>query len=425
MNPTTTGGWVEALGKETTDDVVYSIYSSQPANHATGYIRKNSVFSEAGASGPLTANTWTHVATTYDGATLRFYVNGTQVGSSAATGPIDSSSGVFRIGGNSIFGEHFDGRIDEVRVYNRALSATQINTDLNAAVVNGTQPPPTTQPPVTTTTGAPTTTTTSPTTPPGTMPGTRDAYLWPFAANSWVNTPVAASATYGSGPFSSANINAESWSVNTGLAGDGTGPGGGSDAHVCLWNAAKTRISDDWNFSAYVVDVDARGSAYNAGTLAVRVPACAGLIRKEELDRNQIPHALALVVDQYSLSNNLKWPANAIDSDTSKHTAGGLWYGALYAIPPSVNVASLGLSAGGLTMAHALQDYGAVIVDQGANNSFYAEGRTAGTSGLAGARADVARLMSYLREITNSTASTPGGGAVGSARRALLAPAFG
>ena len=46
---------------------------------------------------------------------------------------------------------------------------------------------------------------------PQTTPGTRNAYLWPFAANSWVNTPVATTATYGSAaPFSYANINAES-----------------------------------------------------------------------------------------------------------------------------------------------------------------------------------------------------------------------
>jgi hypothetical protein len=82
------------------------------------------------------------------------------------------------------------------------------------------------------------------------------------------------------------------------------------------------------------------------------------------------------------------------------------------------------LTAGGLAFAHALQDYGAVIADQGANNAFIAEGRTAGTSGLEGARADVAGLMHLLREVTNSTAATPGGGAVGSTRRAPLAPAF-
>ena len=114
LNPTTSTGWVDAFGKETTDDVVYAMYSSQPANHPTGYIRKGGVFSEASALSPLTLNSWTHVATTYDGATLRFYVNGIQTGSSAATGAIDTSSGVLRIGGNSIFGEYFNGLIDEV-----------------------------------------------------------------------------------------------------------------------------------------------------------------------------------------------------------------------------------------------------------------------------------------------------------------------
>ena len=144
LNPTTSTGWLDAFGKETTDDVVYAIYSSQPANHPTGYIRKGGVFSEASALSPLTLNSWTHVATTYDGATLRFYVNGIQTGSSAATGAIDTSSGVLRIGGNSIFGEYFNGLIDEVRIYNRALTAAQITTDMNTAVapaVTDTQPP--------------------------------------------------------------------------------------------------------------------------------------------------------------------------------------------------------------------------------------------------------------------------------------------
>jgi hypothetical protein len=39
-----------------------------------------------------------------------------------------------RIGGNSIWGEHFQGRIDEIRIYNRALSAVEIQTDMNAAI---------------------------------------------------------------------------------------------------------------------------------------------------------------------------------------------------------------------------------------------------------------------------------------------------
>ncbi len=134
LNPTTSTGWVDAFGKETTDDVVYSIYSSTPANAPTGYIRKGGVFSQAGTTSPLALNDWTHLATTYDGANLKFYVNGTLISTIAATGAIDTSTGVLRIGGNSIFGEYFKGLIDEVRIYNRALSAAEITTDMNTPI---------------------------------------------------------------------------------------------------------------------------------------------------------------------------------------------------------------------------------------------------------------------------------------------------
>ena len=67
-------------------------------------------------------NAWTHVALTYDGAKLRLYVNGTQVATTAASGAVQSSSSPLWIGGNQPYGEYFQGLIDEVRVYNRALT---------------------------------------------------------------------------------------------------------------------------------------------------------------------------------------------------------------------------------------------------------------------------------------------------------------
>jgi PKD repeat protein len=82
----------------------------------------------------LAANTWTHLATTYDGATLRLYVNGVQVSSVAQTGNILTSTNPLEIGGDSIYGQFFRGTIDEVRVYNRALSPSQIRDDMNASV---------------------------------------------------------------------------------------------------------------------------------------------------------------------------------------------------------------------------------------------------------------------------------------------------
>ncbi len=80
----------------------------------------------------LPLNTWSHLAATYDGATMRLYVNGVQVASAAQTGPIANSSQPLTIGSN------WSGLIDEVRIYNRALSAGQILTDMNTAV----DPPP-------------------------------------------------------------------------------------------------------------------------------------------------------------------------------------------------------------------------------------------------------------------------------------------
>ena len=82
----------------------------------------------------LAANTWTHLAVTYDGATLRLYVNGAQVSSGARTGNLATSANPLQIGGDSLYGQYFKGIIDEVRVYNVALTPTQIQADMNTSV---------------------------------------------------------------------------------------------------------------------------------------------------------------------------------------------------------------------------------------------------------------------------------------------------
>ena len=74
---------------------------------------------------------WSDVAVTYDGAMLRLYVDGRQVSSRAATGTLQISRDPLWIGGNQPYGEYFNGLIDETRVYNRALTAGEIQTDMN------------------------------------------------------------------------------------------------------------------------------------------------------------------------------------------------------------------------------------------------------------------------------------------------------
>jgi hypothetical protein len=82
----------------------------------------------------LAVSTWSHLALTYDGSTLRLYINGTQVKSVARTGAIETNSNPVSIGGNSAYGEYFLGRIDDVRIYNRALTPAELQADMNTPV---------------------------------------------------------------------------------------------------------------------------------------------------------------------------------------------------------------------------------------------------------------------------------------------------
>jgi beta-lactam-binding protein with PASTA domain len=150
VNPTLMSGWECILMKERgivgEGLLSYALYAHDGAPLSlgqpvpAGYVRVNPVLSTTDravrGTAALPLNTWTHLATTYDGANQRFYVNGVLVGTTPGTGGIVVSNGAIRIGGNaSSTGEFFQGLIDEVRVYNRALSAAEIVTDMNTAIV--------------------------------------------------------------------------------------------------------------------------------------------------------------------------------------------------------------------------------------------------------------------------------------------------
>lgn len=75
----------------------------------------------------LQANTWYHLALTYDGTTARAYLNGVEEDTSAVGAVTDS--GTEHVSAGSAGGgtsEYSEGTIDDVRVYNRALSAEEI-----------------------------------------------------------------------------------------------------------------------------------------------------------------------------------------------------------------------------------------------------------------------------------------------------------
>jgi subtilisin-like proprotein convertase family protein len=141
----TTGMTLEAWVRPTTvssvwRDVIYKgddNYFLEATSTSGGVPAMGGTFSTSSLYGPtaLTVDTWAHLAATYDGATMRLYVNGTQVASQPQTGAMATSTNSLQIGGDDIYGQHFSGTIDEVRIYNRALTATEIQGDMNTPIV--------------------------------------------------------------------------------------------------------------------------------------------------------------------------------------------------------------------------------------------------------------------------------------------------
>ncbi len=97
--------WRAVVGKDT--DRYYlmaSGSSSTPTVGSTWVSGNHNLF----AAGALPINAWTHLAATYDGATVRLYANGVQVASRLETTALTTSTGALTLGHN-VYGERFTG----------------------------------------------------------------------------------------------------------------------------------------------------------------------------------------------------------------------------------------------------------------------------------------------------------------------------
>lgn len=83
---------------------------------------QRSVFSKAARP----YNQWEFLVMVYDGARLKMYINGVEENTLSVSGAIGYSSMGFYIGKNTVYDQFFKGKIDDVRIYNRALSACEI-----------------------------------------------------------------------------------------------------------------------------------------------------------------------------------------------------------------------------------------------------------------------------------------------------------
>ena len=80
----------------------------------------------------MALNTWTQILVTYDGANQKFYKNGNLLNSVAKSPTLVNSTTNLNIGRHNGGGYYFPGQISEVKIYNRALSATEVTQDYNS-----------------------------------------------------------------------------------------------------------------------------------------------------------------------------------------------------------------------------------------------------------------------------------------------------
>jgi hypothetical protein len=132
----TLSGTIRGAAISATNSMYLGIIDSTDggATHSLHWANQTSVNRLYSWTGNVPNNGWSHIVGTYDGATTRAYLNGVQVYSEAQTGTIPDATYYIGTYGQGIGdGVHdFHGSISQAKIYNRALTATEVRQNFNA-----------------------------------------------------------------------------------------------------------------------------------------------------------------------------------------------------------------------------------------------------------------------------------------------------
>ncbi|MFH0817545.1 MAG: LamG-like jellyroll fold domain-containing protein [Candidatus Micrarchaeota archaeon] len=148
-NAVTVSAWVQPAGPSGDHQVILAKWYDESSNFIGSYVLElqptgvtpqfvvrrsgDLLVQTAVSSTNLVAGQWTHVTGTYDGATIKIYVNGALTGSVALAGVINLGSQPVMIGahsyGSAIDQNIFNGKIDDVKLFNRTLSQEEISLE--------------------------------------------------------------------------------------------------------------------------------------------------------------------------------------------------------------------------------------------------------------------------------------------------------
>ena len=124
------GGTIVAKGEDVDDAIDWALVIG-PAQKLRPHLNVAGDWVVFNCDSRLAPGVWYHVAMIYDGSSLSGYVNGLLDGTIAASGAVQATDYPLRIGAYApVTGTHakayFAGQVDEVSLYNRALSANEI-----------------------------------------------------------------------------------------------------------------------------------------------------------------------------------------------------------------------------------------------------------------------------------------------------------
>jgi hypothetical protein len=130
-----------------------------------------------------------------------------------------------------------------------------------------------------------------------------------------------------------------------------------------FWKMAQDPSSGTWSacWGGKLSDVSENPGIFPSpyGVSASGLSMLAYLVRVSELQAGQIDHAISLNV--VTPRNTFSWPANRTDGVDDNPTDPA--EGERFRLDPSLNLATLNLSPGELTIARAIQQYGLIVTD--------------------------------------------------------------
>jgi len=115
------------LTKKPTSGTAYNYYYRLTAAGGINFgVTLGTTLRVYSANTQLSPGMWSHIVGTYDGTSLKLYVDGTYFGKADYSGTMTPTDNYLIIGSEYIGYRPFNGNISNVKIYNRALSATEV-----------------------------------------------------------------------------------------------------------------------------------------------------------------------------------------------------------------------------------------------------------------------------------------------------------